>query len=52
MQNINRLKCSIPIFYVKSVLIPPMLDASMILEQDLMKKKLDLGIGWKRKESW
>jgi len=31
------------IFYVKSVLIPPMLDASMILEQDLMKKKLDLG---------
>jgi len=25
-----------------------MLDASMILEQDLMKKILDLGIGWKR----
>jgi len=24
-----------------------MLDASMILEQDLMKKILDLGIGWK-----
>jgi len=30
-------------FYVKSVLIPPMLDASMILGQDLEKKKLDLG---------
>jgi len=28
-----------------------MLDASMILEEDLMKKILDLGIGWKRKES-
>jgi len=28
-----------------------MLDASMILEQDLMKKILDLGIGGKRKES-
>jgi len=28
-----------------------MFDASMILEQDLMEKKLDLGIGWKRKES-
>jgi len=28
-----------------------MLDASMVLEQDLMKKILDLGIGWKRKES-
>jgi len=25
-----------------------MLDASMILEQDLMKKILDLAIGWKR----
>lgn len=25
-------------FYVKIVLIPPTLDASMILEQDLMKK--------------
>jgi len=38
MQKINRLKCSIPVFYVKSVLIPPVLDASMILEQDLMEK--------------
>jgi len=38
-------------FYVKSVLISPMLDASMILEQDLMKKILGLGIGGKRKES-
>jgi len=30
-------------FYVKSVLIPPMLDASMILEQDLMKKNIEFG---------
>jgi len=30
-------------FYVKSVLIPPMLDASMILEQDLMKKNIGFG---------
>ena len=31
-------------FNVKSVLIPPMLDASMILEQELIIKKiLDLG---------
>jgi len=33
-------------------LIPPMLDAWMILEQDLMKKILDLGIGWKWYGSW
>ena len=39
----NGLKCSIPVFYVKSVLIPPMLNASMILEQDLMKKKIGFG---------
>ena len=35
----NGLKCSIPVFLVKSMLIPPMLDASMILEQDLMREK-------------
>jgi len=40
----NGLKCSIPVFfYVKSVLIPPMFDASMILEQDLMKKNIEFG---------
>ena len=41
----NGLKCSIPVFfYVKSALIPPMLDASMILEQDLLKKNWILGL--------
>ena len=37
-------------FYVKSVLIPPMLDASMILDQDLVKNYWIWGFRWKRKE--
>ena len=32
------------LFYVKHVLIPPKIDASMILEQDLMKKYWILGV--------
>jgi len=43
-QNINGLKATIPVFYVKSVLIRPKIDTSMILEQDWMEKILDLGI--------
>lgn len=30
-------------FYVKSVSIPPMFDASMILDQDLVKKNIGFG---------
>jgi len=39
----NGLKATIPVFYVKSVLIPPKIDAPMILKQYLMKKILDFG---------
>ena len=42
--KIKRLKATIPVFfYIKSVLIPPRSDASMILEQDLMKKNIGFG---------
>jgi len=38
--KIKRLKATIHVFYVKSVLIPARISASMIFGQDLMKKNI------------